>query len=269
MDKQVFNQHIRDFDFTRLFNELGWNYLNESKSLKIEEDIFDYQSIAQKEGFRVIVCQASENGKIPSYSIRRKVQTEISKLYHENLLIFVDKNRSEQTWQLIDRQPNKPNQFRQTNWKSHQDPELLYQRLKGAFFTLSEEEGLTIVDVTHRLRENFTANAERVTKQFYDKFKNEHKRFLGFIEGISVMGDQEWYASLMLNRLMFCYFIQRKGFLNDDINYLRNKLKETRDKQGKDQFYSFYKSFLLILFHKGLGSLILKGRYPILAASLT
>ncbi|MBP6871652.1 MAG: Eco57I restriction-modification methylase domain-containing protein [Bacteroidales bacterium] len=254
MEKQVFNQRIRDFDFTRLFNELGWNYLNEARSIKIEEETFNYHSIAQKEGFRIIVCQASENGKIPSYSIRRKVQTEISKNYHESLLIFIDKNRSEQTWQMIDRQPNKPNQFRQTNWKSHQDPELLYQRMKGAFFTLSEEEGLTIVDVTHRLRQNFTANAEKVTKQFYDKFKNEHKRFLGFIEGITVMGDREWYASLMLNRLMFCYFIQKKGFLNDDINYLRNKLKETRDKQGKDRFYSFYKSFLLILFHKGLGS---------------
>lgn len=253
MKKQVFNQHIRNFEFIQLFNELGWNYLNENKSLKFEEENFDFHSIAHKEGFRIIVCQSKDSGKIPSYALRRKIQSDISKLYHENLLIFTDKNKTEQTWQLIDRKPNKPNQFRQTNWKSHQDPELLYQRMKGAFFTLSEEEGLTIVDVTQRLKQNFTANAEKVTKQFYDKFKNEHKRFLGFIEGIEAMGDREWYASLMLNRLMFCYFIQRKGFLNEDINYLRNKLKETRDKNGKDQFYSFYKIFLLNLFHKGLG----------------
>lgn len=254
MNKKVFNQHIRNFDFVHLFNELGWDYLNENTTRKYEDENFDFHSIAHKEGFRIIVCQAIDSGKVPSYTLRRKIQTEISKLYHENLLIFIDRHKSEQTWQLIDRKPNKPNQFRQTTWKAHQDPELLYQRMKGAFFTLAEQEELTIVDVTHRLRQNFTANAEKVTKQFYDKFKNEHKRFLGFIDGISTQGDREWYASLMLNRLMFCYFIQKKGFLNDDIHYLRNKLRETRDKQGKDRFYSFYKNFLLILFHKGLGS---------------
>jgi len=37
---------------------------------------------------------------------------------------------------------------------------------------------------------------------------------------------KQWYASLMLNRLMFCYFIQKRGFLNNDMDYIRNKLKE-------------------------------------------
>jgi hypothetical protein len=253
MNKKVFNQHIRNFDFVHLFNELGWDYLNEKRGMKFEEETFEFHSIAHKEGFRVIVCQATDSGKIPAYALRRIIQNAVSKLYHENLLIFTDRNKSEQIWQLIDRQPNKPNQFRHINWKSHQDPELLYQRLKGTFFTLSEQEGLTIVDVTQRFKQNFTANAERVTKQFYDKFKTQHRSFLGFIKGISIIGDQEWYASLMLNRLMFCYFIQRKGFLDSNLNYLRDKLNENKLRQGKDQFYSFYKIFLLNLFHQGLG----------------
>ena len=34
----------------------------------------------------------------------------------------------------------------------------------------------------------------------------------------------DWYASVMLNRLMFIYFIQKKGFLDGDRDYLRNRL---------------------------------------------
>ena len=57
----------------------------------------------------------------------------------------------------------------------------------------------------------------------------------------------------MLNRLMFVYFIQRKGFLDGDRDYLRNRLKRCQKEQGKDKFYTFYRYFLLRLFHEGFG----------------
>jgi len=57
----------------------------------------------------------------------------------------------------------------------------------------------------------------------------------------------------MLNRLMFVYFIQRKGFLDGDPDYLRNRLARMRREYGQDRFYSFYRYFLLRLFHEGLG----------------
>jgi hypothetical protein len=65
--------------------------------------------------------------------------------------------------------------------------------------------------------------------------------------------DHEWYASVMLNRLMFVYFIQRKGFLDGDRDYLRNRLNRCQQEKGKDKFYSFYRYFLLRLFHEGFG----------------
>ncbi len=39
----------------------------------------------------------------------------------------------------------------------------------------------------------------------------------------------------MLNRLMFIYFIQKKGFLDGDHDYLRNRL-DAADAQGQDKF---------------------------------
>ncbi|MEQ8226386.1 MAG: DNA methyltransferase, partial [Candidatus Eremiobacterota bacterium] len=65
--------------------------------------------------------------------------------------------------------------------------------------------------------------------------------------------DKEWYASVMLNRLMFVYFIQKKSFLDNDPDYLRNRLKMLQEKKGKNKFLSFYRHFLLRLFHEGLG----------------
>ena len=53
---------------------------------------------------------------------------------------------------------------------------------------------------------------------------------------------------------MFCYFVQKKGFLDNNKNYLREKLKACQQTKGKNKFYSFYRSFLLALFHDGLGT---------------
>jgi hypothetical protein len=65
--------------------------------------------------------------------------------------------------------------------------------------------------------------------------------------------DLQWYTSLMLNRLMFVYFIQKKGFLDGDTDYLRHRLAMVQQARGKDKFQSFYRYFLLRLFHDGLG----------------
>jgi hypothetical protein len=90
---------------------------------------------------------------------------------------------------------------------------------------------------------------------------NPQARFGG---GRSEKG-QQWHLVgplpyLMLNRLMFVYFIQRKGFLDTkapgkldgDPNYLSNRLSLVQQERGKDQFHPFYRYFLLKLFHEGL-----------------
>jgi len=53
---------------------------------------------------------------------------------------------------------------------------------------------------------------------------------------------------------MFIWFIQKKGFLDGDRNYLPNRMKMMRERKGRDRFWSFYRHFLLRLFHEGLGN---------------
>jgi hypothetical protein len=259
--KKNFNRYIEDFDFENLFNQLGWNYVNENFPKKAADEIFEFSLIAEKAGFSILICMPDSQGQIPDAQTRKKIHTEISKLHHEHLIIFIDKEKTVQQWELLVREPNKPVRTVSHKWRKGQAPELLYQKLSGAFFSIEEDEegSLTIIDVVERIKQNFGVNAEKVTKKFYAEFKKQHTQFLEFISGIDdIISDKEnankqWYSSLMLNRLMFCYFIQKKGFLNEDKNYLQNKLKECQQLAGKDSFYSFYRSFLLELFHDGLG----------------
>jgi hypothetical protein len=96
------------------------------------------------------------------------------------------------------------------------------------------------------------SDVETITKKFYEHFKKEHSEFLHSIQGIADQSDRESYTSLMLNRLMFLAFIQQKGFLAGDQNYLYNRLQMVQAQYKQDPFYSFYQCFLLKLFRDGL-----------------
>ncbi len=260
MTKQQFRQYINGFDFINLFNYLGWAYIKESSPIKVDAEIFTLQSIAEKSGFRILICLPSKTGNIPEYAIRLKIHNQLSRLFKEHLIIFINKQSTQQTWQTV--QKEKPAKLSIVNWNKGQEPELLFQKTNGLLFTLDEEDNITIVDVTKRVAENFQQNNEKVTKQFYERFKQQHTAFLKFIKGIEDKVNQEWYASLMLNRLMFCYFIQKKGFLDNNKKYLTDKPlyvvcitrmrgftedEDRRNKEEKKTFSHKYKFFREVL----------------------
>lgn len=269
LSRQEFNDFIKDFDFASLFNEMGWNRDTTEASVRVSDHSYNLKSAGQKSGFKILVCSPDPSGKIPDSAARKKIETQAKKRFEEHLIIFHDAAKTEQLWQYVSKQPNGPRRLADTRWNKSQSPELLFQRAAGVYFEIDEEENITIVDVTQRIAANFDQNNEKVTKKFYEQFKKEHSAFYDFLSGIDDHIDEwnkthrkeqkdnlnkQWYVSLMLNRLMFCYFIQKKGFLDKNKNYLRDKLAESRQKRGRNKYYSFYRNFLLALFHSGLGA---------------
>ena len=111
---------------------------------------------------------------------------------------------------------------------------------------------LTLHDVRARVR--LSLNAEQVTKRFYDAFREKHGDLINGIEGIADEDERSWYASLLMNRLMFIYFLQMKGFIGGDHDFLRTCLNAVKRLRGKDEFYAFYRDFLIPMFHEGFGS---------------
>jgi hypothetical protein len=237
---------LQAFEFGKLFvEELGWERHAATLKVQLGEQVFQLRAVAQKRGLVAFICDSSSDGNIPDYPARRKIETQVAKTIHEHIIVYADRNKTAQVWQWVKREPGKPAACRERAYHRGQTGDPLIQRLQAITFTLEEEEGLTIVDVSGRIRAAF--DVEKITKRFYDRFKTEHDVFLKFINGIPDKEMQRWYASVMINRLMFIYFIQKKGFLDSNLAYLRSKLAETK-KRGKNVFYS---EFLCVLFFKG------------------
>lgn len=254
MDKTNFTRLVREFRFKELFNQMGWDNASGSFQIELKGNTFTISVICEKSGFRFLQCTPPVGSVIPPKNDRLSIQSIVKRRYYEHLLIFTDDQRQKQIWQYAYKPAGKPIKTVITEYYVTQDPQLLFQRTKGLVFSIDEHENITLVDVTKRMNASVDQNSEKVTKKFYDGFKKQHTKFLSFMTGISDEVDKNWYTSVMLNRLMFCYFIQKRGFLDNNEHYLMNKLQDGQLVHGRDKFYSFYRSFLLQLFHNGLGS---------------
>ncbi len=241
--------YLKNFKLEKLFiEELGWDHHSGKLLIEINETSYTLSAVAEKRGVQIFICSPNADGKIPDYATRLKIEKQAIKSAYEHLIIFIDDAKSMQIWQWVSRQPGLRAAFREHHYvPAYHSGESLIQKLSSIIFPLSEEEGLTLTGIVFKLRDAF--DRDKITKKFYDYFKKQHTTFLDFIHGITQQGDREWYASLMLNRLMFIYFIQRKGFLDGDSDYLKNRLKMVQERKGK--FLSFYHYFLLRLFHEG------------------
>ncbi len=245
--------YLQAFDFPRLFVDgLGWNhYFTEPFVVRVNDRDYTLKPFAEKAGFAVYECDSSVDNNIPQYPIRRKIESEVAKRTFEHLIIFTDPGRKAQVWQWVRRESGKPAACREYAYTTGGSGDHLLQRIQPLFVSLDEEPSLNIAVIASRVRA--ALDVERVTKRFYERFQKELEDFGKFIEGITAQGDQDWYASLMLNRMMFVYFVQKQGFLDEDIDYLRNRLKMVQEQGGGGRFQQFYRLFLLRLFHEGLG----------------
>ena len=259
--------HLQAFDFTRLFVEgLGWNYYQaEPVTVPMNGREYSLKPVAEKSGFAVYECDSSVDNNIPQYPIRRKIESQVAKLTFEHLIIFTDPGRKAQVWQWVKRETGKPTVCQEIPFVAGQSGDHLLQRIQPLFVSLEEEPSLNIALVASRVRA--ALDVEKVTKRFYDHFSTELSAFGEFINGITAQGDRDWYASLMLNRMMFVYFVQKQGFLDGDPDYLRNRLQTVQRQSGGGRFQQFYRIFLLRLFHEGLAQPEVQ-RAPDLAALL-
>jgi hypothetical protein len=244
---------LQNGDFCRLFiEELGWEPCARKFMLRAGDCVFPFDRIAEKRGFTVWVCE-SPDSDLPDHTTRLKIDRALTQTSFEHLIIFANAGRVRQEWMWVRRESGKPLRVRTHKYTRGQPGDSLLQKLQLLYISLEEEERgeLSTLAISGRARSAF--DIEIVTKAFYRDFDAHRKAFLKFISGIEDVADREWYASVMLNRLMFVYFIQRKGFLDGDHDYLRNRLDRCREEKGKDKFYSFYRYFLLRLFHEGFG----------------
>ncbi len=253
---------LQNCDLPKLFiEELGWEPCRQKLTLRVGEIDYCFTAVGEKRFFIAWLCE-SPTGDLPNHATRLKLDRKLSETSFEHLIVFVPSDRSSQSWMWVRREPGKPLAARTHEYHRGQPGDSLLQKLQLLYISLEEEEtGISTVAVAGRACAAF--DIERLTKKFYRDFDTHRKAFLESIDGFppptKVEGkkkfdpDLEWYASVMLNRLMFVYFIQSRLFLDGDPKYLRNRLDRCKKEHGKDKFYTFYRYFLLRLFHEGFG----------------
>lgn len=240
-------QFLQDFQFRDLFiQQLGWSYPSRDKIVPIalEGETYSCKSISELLGVSVFEVTAAK-GDIPNATTRLAIYKQIAEFAHENLLIFIDQERTQSVWYWVKREDSKIYP-RDHVYVKREPCDLLLTKVIALYVDIDELESLSVIDVAQRLQAGW--DVERVTKKFFEEFKTLHVEFLGAIGGIDKETDRRWYTSVLLNRLMFVYFLQRKGFLDGGKTlYLQEKLEEC-NKRGQDLFYSV---FLKTLFFEG------------------
>ena len=241
---------LEGFDFRRLFvEELGWSNPVAPKPTDSESNGFSFKrrQIAHLAGVVVFEIDAPDSS-LPDAKTRAAISKEISKLHHENLLIFVDASRTKSLWYWVKRDGAKTFP-RDHLYVKGQPGDLFLSKLASMVVDISELDAkgnIPVSEVAMRLKK--ALDVERVTKRFYVEYQEQHLAFMELIGGIADDRQRRWYASVLLNRLMFIYFLQRKYFLDGGrTRYLQEKLEESR-KSGRDRYFSV---FLQALFFEG------------------
>lgn len=259
MNKRVFSQYIADSNFRELFiREMGWNNPKGQTTFDftIDDTIFEFEQIADRSGFQVLTCEVQE---IPTSSMCKKIDTRLRRLANDYICIYHLPQSQHHLWVVPVKKVEKRDLVL-VEYETADKADFLFEKVEDMCFDLDEHT--TIMDVKDKVQAGFIINSERITKDFYTGFRKEHTNFAKYITGIDDEitdlknnRNKQWYTSVMLNRLMFCYFIQKKGFLDRNVNYLRDKLAWVKQEKGEDRFYgTFYQGFLLSLFHDGLNS---------------
>jgi hypothetical protein len=246
-------QLLQEFNFKTLFTEeMGWGSVPNTRPvpMEVEGARFMRRLISQMSGVSVFeIYPADPKAKLPDAKIRAAIHGQIEKLSHENLLIFLDddQRRTQSLWYWVKRD-GKKKQAREHLYLQNQPGDLFLSKLDGLVIELNDlraDGTIPITEVTSRLADSL--DVERVTKKFYNEFSSLRVDFINLIQGIDKDSDRFWYASVLLNRLMFIYFLQKRGFIQNNTRYLDLHLEASKQR-GKDRYYS---EFLQALFFEG------------------
>ena len=262
LDLAKTRSRLADFDFHRLFiEELGWSQPATRRPTigEVLGTTYNARMIAELAG--VAVFEVWCDGAVPERKLRDAIERDIAKQHRENLCIFLDReaNATQSFWVWANRERDehgKPKRIlREHTYFRGQPADLFLTKLQSLVVELSEfsdSVGPTVVEVARRMKE--ALDVERVIKKFYTAYERQHAEFLALIEGIDNERDRRWYASIILNRVMFVWFMQKKFFLGDrDADYLARKLEESRA-LGKDRFFGeFLKALFFEAFAKPEG----------------
>lgn len=103
-------------------------------------------------------------------------------------------------------------------------------------------------------------DVEALTKDFFSDYDSVFRHFRDSELPATLSADQRHYFTQnFFNRIMFCWFLQRKEWLNGDLQYIRNLYLDAREKAAlghipADKGTNYYADYLHCLFFRALNT---------------
>ncbi len=230
MNNPCIRRALEDFDFSALFIHcLGWS--NPQSTTK------EIGGVAAVEIARLgpIPALYIQRETIPETSERQKIGAQIARVAAEHILVFADDAQTQcvLAWHK-----------RSHVYIKGQPAELFISKLAALIVELNDyaQGDLTVIAAAKKLQE--ALDTSKVTNKFYNDWKEIQIEIAPLIEGLPDDKTRAQYSLVLLHRLMFIYFLQKRGFVDDDARYLENKFEVYSDG-------GFYQNFLKPLFFEG------------------
>ena len=236
--KENIIRYLDNENFQELFiNQLGWDVVRDKETTYNITNEISGSIIAQKCGVDVWKVET------PNENFDKKVVMKFLKSKSTEYFILYIVNQI-QEWEF----PSNGRIYRYQYKKNFHNDSFI-QRLVGLSFTPEESSEATIIDVLERLNSNF--NTDNVSKRFYSDYMKIHNKISDSLTLVEDDKDKDRIANSLLTRYLFTYFIQKKGFLDNNLDYLNYLYLEYRSSNLDENFYD---SVLSPLFYYYLGS---------------
>jgi len=185
----------------------------------------------------------------------RPVVTQLLKEHPYGLFIF--SNQTQDHWHFInvkyDAETEKRRLFRRISISPEERLRTASERVAMLDLQSIQPDMFGLQPLTIQSKHDEAFDVEAVTKQFFEEYKAIFKILEDDLK--KQVNDHTWahdYSLQFLNRCMFIYFIQRKGWLGDDRDFL---LSFWRSYQRSEQSQnSFVDNWLRVLFFEAFNN---------------
>ena len=137
---------LQDFEFSDLFiQQLGWSYPSNDKtvSMEIEGETYSRKAISELLGVVVFEVIAAD-GEIPNGTKRLAIYQKIAELVRENVLIFIDKQRTQCVWYWVKREGTKVYP-RDHVYVKREPCDLLLSKVSALYVSMEELESISVI----------------------------------------------------------------------------------------------------------------------------
>jgi type I restriction-modification system DNA methylase subunit len=187
------------------------------------------------------------NTQLPRLTERRAVYRALTPIYREHLLCYVTEDGKQTAFVWARERDAKKVELRVLPYELGSPARTTIERLSELAFTLDElvmgEPPVTkVID-----KLNTAFDVEAVNEDFFRRYEDCFYQEVKPAVKKALDGDDEsahQFTQLLFNRLMFCWFLQKKGWLGGDPYYLLNLLRRAHNYKPPKNFYHDYLSFL-------------------------